>query len=147
MQQLLFWGLGLWVLTRLAKKPATGIPTPQQGVNVSPQAARVRTTNAVLEGKLPCIDPAGPGRLAAIKDLQNKLATIQALLDDESQRSQPDEEYIKQLSSDADRIMQQMTDDANRHADLCRKYFEDYARRTSTPATGQAITTTDQTRF
>jgi hypothetical protein len=147
MQQLLFWGLGLWVLTRLNKRKPQGMPTPQQGVNVSPQAARVRTANAVLEGKLPCIDPAGPGRLAAIKDLERDLKTIQSLLDDESQRSQPDEEYIKQLSSDADLLMQKITDQANRHADLCKKYFEDYARRTSTPATGQAITTTDQTRF
>lgn len=143
MQQLLFLGLGLWVLSRMGKKPAApGLPTPQAGrPDLTPQGARVVTTNAVLQGKLPCIDPDGPNRVAEVKQLEAQLRVIQEEMNAESQRSQPDEDFLARLSKDADRIAQEMTDKANVHAAKCKKYFEDYARRTATPATGLPITT------
>ena len=145
MEQLLLYGLGIWLLTRLGKKSSTPAqtPTPKAGrPDLTPQGARVVVTNAVLKGKLPCIDPAGPARLAAVKDLERQLSIVQQLLDDESQRSQPDEAYISQLSNDANLILQQMTNAAVDHANKCEKYFQDFAKRSQTPGQTFAPTTT-----
>lgn len=147
MNPLLLLGLGLFLFARYGKKKPAGTRSEPSKTGLTPQGARVVTTNAVLQGKLPCIDPKGPSRMAAIKDLELKLKNVRQMLDEESARSQPDEAYIAQLSKEAEVLIQAMTDAAVDHANKCKKYFEDFAKRQATPATGQPITTTTQTRF
>jgi ElaB/YqjD/DUF883 family membrane-anchored ribosome-binding protein len=93
------------------------------------------------------MDPAGPARVFQVKEIEKQLKAIQAMIDEESQRSQPDEAYLANLAKDAERLMQEMTNRANDHAAKCKKFYEDFVKRQSTPVTNQPITTTQQTRF
>lgn len=147
MQNILFLGLGLWILSRLGKQQPKGQRSAPSQTGLTPQGARVLTTNAVLNNQLPCMDPAGKARVFQIKEIEKQLKNIQAMIDQESQRSQPDEAYIANLSKDAERLMQEMTDKANDHAAKCQKFYEDFVKRQSTPVTGKPITTAQQTRF
>ena len=147
MQNILFLGLGLWILSRLGKQTPKGQRSAPSQTGLTPQGARVLTTNAVLNNQLPCMDPAGPARVFEVKQIEKQLKEIQQLIDQESQRSQPDEVYIANLSKDAERLMQLMTDKANDHAAKCKKFYDDFVKRQTTPTTGQPITTAQQTRF
>jgi hypothetical protein len=147
MQNILFLGLGLWILSRLGKQQPKGQRSAPSQTGLTPQGARVLTTNAVLNNQLPCMDPAGKARVFQIKEIEEQLKNIQRLIADESSRSQPDEAYIAIWSKEAERLMQEMTDKANDHAAKCQKFYEDFVKRQSTPVTNQPITTTQQTRF
>jgi hypothetical protein len=144
MNPLLLLGLGLFLFARYGKAKPTGKRSEPSKTNLTPQGARVATTNVVLQGKLPCIDPKGPARLAKIKDLELQLKNVRQMLDEESSRSQPDEAYIAQLSKDAEVLIQAMTDAAVDHANKCKKYFEDFAKRSATPTQTIVTTTTSQ---
>lgn len=147
MQNILFLGLGLWILSRLGKQKPKGQRSAPSQTGLTPQGARVVTTNAVLNNQLPCMDPAGPARVFEVKQIEKQLKEVQQLIDQESQRSQPDEAYIAQWSREAERLMQLMTDKANDHAAKCKKFYDDFVKRQTTPTTGQPITTAQQTRF
>lgn len=147
MQNILFLGIGLWILSRLGKPAPKGQRSAPSQTSTTPQGARVVTTNAVLNNQLPCMDPAGPARVFEVKQIEKQLKELQRMIDEESQRSQPDEAYIANLSKDAERLMQLMTDKANDHAAKCKKFYDDFVKRQTTPTTGQPITTTQQTRF
>jgi hypothetical protein len=142
MQNILFLGLGLWILSRLGKPAPKGQRSAPSQTSKTPQGARVVTTNLVLNNQLPCIDPAGRARVNEVKELQKRLKEVQDLIDQESQRSQPDEAYIANLSKETEFLMQTMTDKANDHAAKCKKFYEDFAKRSQTPTQTTVTTTT-----
>jgi len=135
----------------LRKKPPTTPPPGQPGPGTqTPQGQLVILTNAVLANKLPCIDPAGKQRVFVLKEIEKQYNAIKAQLDDESQRAQPDEVYIAQLSTDYNNLWNQLKAGSADHAAKCQKYFDDFSKRPgNAPGSGQAITsaqTAQQTR-
>ena len=167
MEQLIFGSLIVWVLGRIAKKkaeapapgtiaPAPGsgtsygmplgppIPTNQPGGSGTPQGQQVVLLNAILANNLPCIDPAGKSRVFQIKEMNKERMALQKAIDDESQRQQPDEAYINQLSNDLNIIMQALQNAGVIHLQKCQKYFEDFAQRSQTPTQTFSPNTTAQ---
>jgi len=135
----------------LRKKPPTTPPPGQPGPGTqTPQGQLVILTNAVLANKLPCIDPAGKQRVFVLKEIEKQYNAIKEQLDTESQRAQPDEVYIAQLSTDYNNLWNQLKAGSADHANKCQKYFDDFSKRPgNAPGSGQAITsaqTAQQTR-
>jgi hypothetical protein len=123
------------------------IPTNQPGGAGTPQGQQVVLLNAVLANKLPCMDPAGKQRVFDIKQMEKELNRLQGLLNDESQRAQPDEAYILQISQDYELLNRAMKSAAVIHLQKCQKYFDDFSKRPGNAPTGQtSITTAQQTR-
>ena len=135
----------------LRKKKPTTPPPGQPGPGTqTPQGQLVILTNAVLANKLPCIDPAGKQRVFVLKEIEKQYNAIKEQLDTESQRAQPDEVYIAQISTDYNNLWNQLKAGSADHAAKCQKYFDDFSKRPgNAPGSGQAITsaqTTQQTR-
>ena len=123
------------------------ISTNQPGGSGTPQGQQVVLLNAVLANKLPCIDPAGKQRVFDIKQMEKELNRLQGLLNDESQRAQPDEAYILKISQDYELLNRAMKGAAVIHLQKCQKYFDDFSKRPgNAPGSGQPITTAQQTR-
>jgi hypothetical protein len=92
------------------------------------------------------MDPDGRRRVFVIKELEKEMNELKRQLDDESARSQPDEVYIAQLSTRYNDVWNTMKAKSVEHADKCKKYAEDFAKRQATPKTGLPITTATQRR-
>ena len=123
------------------------IPTNQPGGAGTPQGQQVVLLNAVLANKLPCMDPAGKQPVFFNKQMEKELNRLQGLLNDESQRAQPDEAYILQISQDYELLNRAMKSAAVIHLQKCQKYFDDFSKRPGNAPTGQtSITTAQQTR-
>ena len=102
--------------------------------------------NAVLANKLPCIDPAGKNRVFDIKQMEKELNRLQGLLNDESQRAQPDEAYILQISQDYELVNRAMKAAAVIHLQKCQKYFDDFSKRPGSNTGQTSITTATNVR-
>lgn len=122
------------------------IPTNQPGGSGTPQGQQVVLLNAVLANKLPCIDPAGKQRVFDIKQMEKELNRLQGLLNDESQRAQPDEAYILKISQDYELLNRAMKSAAVIHLQKCQKYFDDFSKRAGSNTGQTSITTAQQTR-
>jgi hypothetical protein len=123
------------------------IPTNQPGGSGTPQGQQVVLLNAVLANKLPCMDPAGKARVFDIKEMNKERVRLQQAMDEESQRQQPDEAYILQLSNDLAIITQALQNASVIHLQKCQKYFDDFSKRPGNAPTGQtSITTAQQVR-
>jgi hypothetical protein len=122
------------------------IPTNQPGGSGTPQGQQVVLLNAILANKLPCMDPAGKARVFDIKQMEKELNRLQGLLNDESQRAQPDEAYILQISQDYELVNRAMKAAAVIHLQKCQKYFDDFSKRPGSNTGQTSITTAQQTR-
>ena len=129
----------------LRKKPPTTPPRGEPGPGTqTPQGQLVILTNAVLANKLPCIDPRGKQRVFVLKEIEKQYNAIKEQLDAESQRAQPDEVYIAQLSTDYNNLWNQLKAGSADHAAKCQKYFDDFKNRPgNAPGSGQAITSAE----
>ena len=131
----------------LRKKPPTTPPPGQPGPGTkTPQGQLVILTNAVLANKLPCIDPAGKARVFDIKQMEKELNRLQGLLNDESQRAQPDEAYILKISQDYELLYRAMKSAAVIHLQKCQKYFDDFSKRPGSNTGQTSITTATNVR-
>ena len=122
------------------------IPTNQPGGAGTPQGQQVVLLNAILANKLPCIDPAGKARVFDIKQMEKELNRLQGLLNDESQRAQPDEAYILQISQDYELLNRAMKAAAVIHLQKCQKYFDDFSKRPGSNTGQTSITTATNVR-
>jgi hypothetical protein len=122
------------------------IPTNQPGGSGTPQGQQVVLLNAVLANKLPCMDPAGKNRVFDIKQMEKELLRLQMLMDEESQRAQPDEAYILQISQQYAPLYNAMKAAAVIHLQKCQKYFDDFSKRPGSNTGQTSITTAQQTR-
>ena len=122
------------------------IPTNQPGGAGTPQGQQVVLLNAILANKLPCMDPAGKARVFDIKQMEKELNRLQGLLNDESQRAQPDEVYIAQLSTDYNNLWNQLKAGSADHAAKCQKYFDDFSKRPGSNTGQTSITTATNVR-
>lgn len=122
------------------------IPTNQPGGSGTPQGQQVVLLNAVLANKLPCMDPAGKARVFDIKEMNKERVRLQQAMDEESQRQQPDEAYILQLSRDLAIITQALQNASVIHLQKCQKYFDDFSKRPGSNTGQTSITTAQQTR-
>jgi len=122
------------------------IPTNQPGGSGTPQGQQVVLLNAVLANKLPCIDPNGKQRVFDIKQMEKELNRLQGLLNDESQRAQPDEAYILQISQDYELVNRAMKAAAVIHLQKCQKYFDDFSKRPGSNTGQTSITTATNVR-
>jgi hypothetical protein len=122
------------------------IPTNQPGGSGTPQGQQVVLLNAVLANKLPCMDPAGKARVFDIKEMNKERVRLQQAMDEESQRQQPDEAYILQLSRDLAIITQALQNAGVIHLQKCQKYFDDFSKRPGSNTGQTSITTAQQTR-
>jgi len=122
------------------------IPTNQPGGAGTPQGQQVVLLNAILANKLPCIDPAGKARVFDIKQMEKELNRLQGLLNDESQRAQPDEAYILKISQDYELVNRAMKAAAVIHLQKCQKYFDDFSKRPGSNTGQTSITTAQQAR-
>jgi hypothetical protein len=122
------------------------IPTNQPGGSGTPQGQQVVLLNAVLANKLPCMDPAGKARVFDIKEMEKELSRLQRLMDEESQRAQPDEAYILQISQQYAPLYNAMKAAAVIHLQKCQKYFDDFSKRPGSNTGQTSITTAQQTR-
>jgi hypothetical protein len=122
------------------------IPTNQPGGSGTPQGQQVVLLNAVLANKLPCMDPAGKNRVFDIKQMEKELMRLQMLMDEESQRAQPDEAYILQISQQYAPLYNAMKAAAVIHLQKCQKYFDDFSKRPGSNTGQTSITTAQQTR-
>jgi hypothetical protein len=75
-----------------------------------------------------------------------KLKNIKEQLDTESQRAQPDEVYIAQLSTDYNNLWNQLKAGSADHAAKCQKYFDDFSKRPGSNTGQTSITTAQQSR-
>ena len=122
------------------------IPTNQPGGAGTPQGQQVVLLNAVLANKLPCMDPAGKARVFDIKQMEKELNRLQGLLNDESQRAQPDEAYILKISQDYELLNRAMKSAAVIHLQKCQKYFDDFSKRPGSTTGQTSITTATNVR-
>jgi hypothetical protein len=122
------------------------IPTNQPGGAGTPQGQQVVLLNAILANKLPCMDPAGKARVFDIKQMEKELNRLQGLLNDESQRAQPDEAYILQISQDYELVNRAMKAAAVIHLQKCQKYFDDFSKRPGSNTGQTSITTATNVR-
>ena len=122
------------------------IPTNQPGGAGTPQGQQVVLLNAVLANKLPCIDPAGKQRVFVLKEIEKQYNAIKEQLDTESQRAQPDEAYIAQLSTDYNNLWNQLKAGSADHAAKCQKYFDDFSKRPGSNTGQTSITTATNVR-
>jgi hypothetical protein len=122
------------------------IPTNQPGGAGTPQGQQVVLLNAILANKLPCMDPAGKARVFDIKQMEKELNRLQGLINDESQRAQPDEAYILQISQDYELVNRAMKAAGVIHLQKCQKYFDDFSKRPGSNTGQTSITTAQQAR-
>jgi len=142
---LLGFAAALFFLLR-KKKPTTPPPGQPGPGTKTPQGKLVILTNAVLANKLPCIDPAGKQRVFVLKEIEKQYNAIKEQLDTESQRAQPDEVYIAQLSTDYNNLWNQLKAGSADHAAKCQKYFDDFSKRPGSNTGQTSITTATNVR-
>ena len=92
------------------------------------------------------MDPAGKARVFDIKQMEKELNRLQGLLNDESQRAQPDEAYILQISQDYELLNRAMKSAAVIHLQKCQKYFDYFSKRPGSNTGQTSITTATNVR-
>ncbi len=92
------------------------------------------------------MDPAGKARVFDIKQMEKELNRLQGLINDESQRAQPDEAYILQISQDYELVNRAMKAAGVIHLQKCQKYFDDFSKRPGSNTGQTSITTAQQAR-
>ena len=141
MEQLLLYGLGIWLLTRL-RKPDAPAPAPKGGKGGLVRAGIPNsTTKDIVAGKFVCRDPQGPARVA-------KLAQIDAMLERKKlQARQATGERKRDLQRDITELTGERDIVADDHVRKCIA-FEEYLKTYNvTPSqTFSPKTTTAQQR-
>ena len=78
--------------------------------------------------------------------MEKELNRLQGLLNDESQRAQPDEAYILKISQDYELLNRAMKSAAVIHLQKCQKYFDDFSKRPGSNTGQTSITTATNVR-
>ena len=163
MEQLLLYGLGIWLLTRLRKKDdeVTDNTTPDvvdftaQNVNayknlntkslfdrrLATSARRVTpdgTGKNIVDGTYKCFAPGSADRIAAIKKVYQDLDRLRIRVANSTGERR--EEARKDLREKDDERAILVAE----HYMLCEKWFEDFAQRSQTPTQTFSPNTTAQ---
>jgi hypothetical protein len=163
MNELLLIGLGVWLLSRARKKddeaPDNTTPdvVPFTAANVQAyknlntkslfdrrlanSARRVTpdgTGKRILDGTYKCFAPGGAERVAAIKKVYADLDRIQTRINN-STGERREEARRDKVEKDNERAIL-----VAEHYMLCEKWFEDFAKKTTTPTQTIVTTTTSQ---
>jgi hypothetical protein len=163
MNELLLLGLGVWLLSRARKKddeaPDNTTPdvVPFTAANVQAyknlntkslfdrrlanSARRVTpdgTGKRILDGTYKCFAPGGAERVAAIKKVYADLDRIQTRINN-STGERREEARRDKVEKDNERAIL-----VAEHYMLCEKWFEDFAKKTTTPTQTIVTTTTSQ---
>jgi hypothetical protein len=161
MEQLLLYGLGIWLLTRLRKKDdeVTDNTTPDvvdftaQNVNayknlntkslfdrrLATSARRVTpdgTGKNIVDGTYKCFAPGSAQRIAAIKKVYEDLERLRIRIANSTGERREEARKDRREKDDERAIL------VAEHYMLCEKWFEDYKKRQATPA--QSIVTTTE---
>jgi len=121
MEQILLYGLGIWLLTRL-RKPGGPAAAPKGGAGGLVRANIPNsTTKDIVAGKFVCRDPQGPARVA-------KLARIDQQLElKKKQASQASGERKRDLQRDIVELTAERDIVADDHVRKCLA-FEEYLK-------------------
>lgn len=160
MNELLLLGLGVWLLSRAGKKDETPdnttpavVPFTAQNVNayknlnttstfdnrLAKEARRVTpdgTGKNILDGTYKCFAPGSAQRIDAIRKVYADLDRLQTRINN-STGERREEARKDRREKDNERAIL-----VAEHYMLCEKWFEDFAKRTTTPTQTTVTTTT-----
>ena len=161
MQQILLYGLGIWLLTRLRKKDdeVTDNTTPDVVPFTAENVRRYKTENtrslydrrlasaarrvtpdgtgkAIVDGSYKCFAPGSADRIAAIRKVYQDLDRLRVRIANSTGERR--EEARKDLrEKDDERAIL-----VGEHYMICEKWFEDFAKKSQTPTQTTVTTTT-----
>jgi len=121
MEQLLLWGLGLWVLTRMGKKGEAPAAAKGGAGGLVRAAIPNSTTKDIVAGKFVCRDPQGPARVAKLAKIDQQLQLKK------TQAAQASGERKRDLQRDITELTDERDIVADDHVRKCLA-FEEYLK-------------------